>query len=107
MEDLPLFLDLESCIMNIDREMEDEAMRIYADDDRKEPVAVICNRCKKELRVEKGIVKEGCFCGDARFGYFSNKDGMEYCFDLCEECYDKMISGFAIPVEKREVEELL
>ena len=107
MEDLPLFLDLESCIMNIDREMEDEAMRIYADDDRKEPVAVICNRCKKELRVEKGIVKEGCFCGDARFGYFSNKDGTRHQFDLCEDCYDRFVKELSIPITESENNELL
>ena len=25
---------------------------------------VFCNQCKKELKVEKGIIKEGCFQGD-------------------------------------------
>lgn len=82
-------------------------MRIYMDDHKKELVSVICNRCKKELKVEKGIVMEGCFCGNTRFGYFSNKDGMEHFFDLCEECYDKMTAGFAIPVETEEVKEML
>ncbi|MGN1180564.1 MAG: hypothetical protein ACI4SD_05050 [Suilimivivens sp.] len=82
-------------------------MRIYLDENRKELAAVICNKCKKELKVENGIVKEGCYCGNSRFGYFSNKDGMEYYFDLCEECYDKMIAGLAIPVEIREAKELL
>ncbi|MBD5501070.1 MAG: hypothetical protein HDR10_07700 [Lachnospiraceae bacterium] len=82
-------------------------MRIYLDDDKKELVSIICNKCKKEIKVDNGIVKEGCFCGDSRFGYFSNKDGMKYLFDLCEECYDKMITGFAIPVETEEVTEML
>lgn len=82
-------------------------MRIYMDDNRKELVSVICNRCKKELLVENGILKEGCFCGNSQFGYFSNKDGMQHFFDLCEECYDKMIAGFAIPVETEEAKELL
>ena len=82
-------------------------MRIYLDDDKKELVSIICNKCKKEIKVDNGIVKEGCFCGDSLFGYFSNKDGMKYLFDLCEECYDKMITGFAIPVETEEVTEML
>ena len=82
-------------------------MRIYSDNNRKELVSVICNQCKKKLKVENGIVKEGCFCGNSQFGYFSNKDGMKYLFDLCEECYDKMTAGFAIQVEEEEAKELL
>lgn len=82
-------------------------MRIYRDDSRKELNSVICNKCKRELKVENGIVKEGCFCGNSQFGYFSNKDGMKYLFDLCEECYDKMTAEFAIPVEVEEAKELL
>lgn len=82
-------------------------MRIYSKDNEKELVSVICNRCGKKLAVENGMIKEGCFQGDTRFGYFSNKDGMKYFFDLCEECYDKMISEFAVPVETEEVKELI
>ena len=83
------------------------AMRIYMDDNRQELVSVICNRCKKELKVENGIVKEGCFHAEAAFGYFSKKDGIKHFFDLCEECYDKMIAGLAIPVEAEEMKEML
>ena len=82
-------------------------MRIYLDKNKNELTAVICNQCKKELNVENGIVKEGYFCGDVQFGYFSNKDGSRHSFDLWEECYDKMIKGFAIPVEEEEVMELI
>lgn len=80
-------------------------MRIYLDENKKEPVTVICNKCKKELKIENGIVKEGCFSSDAQFGYFSRKDGMRYSFDLCEDCFDKMLKGFAIPAEEAEVTE--
>ena len=82
-------------------------MRIYLDENRKEPIAVICNKCKKELKVENGIIKEGCFCSDAQFGYFSKKDGMRYSFDLCEDCFDKMLKGFEIPAEEAEVTEYM
>lgn len=82
-------------------------MRIYIDDNRSELISVICNQCKKELKVENGILKEGCFCAKAQFGYFSKKDGMKHYFDLCEECYDKMAARFAIPVEKEDMKEFL
>ncbi len=82
-------------------------MRIYLDENKKELKAVICNQCKKELKVENEIIKEGCFHGDILFGYFSSRDGERHSFDLCEECYNKMIKDFAIPVEKEEIKELI
>lgn len=82
-------------------------MRIYLDENRQELATVICNKCKKELDVQKGIIKEGCYCGNVQFGYFSQKDGKKHAFDLCETCYDKIIKGFAIPVEEEDVNELL
>ena len=39
------------------------------------------------------------FCS---WGYFSKKDGETHSFDLCEECYDKWIGGFQIPVGIQE-----
>ncbi|MDD3368924.1 MAG: hypothetical protein PHP50_08600 [Lachnospiraceae bacterium] len=68
---------------------------------------VVCNQCGRELLVEDGILKEGCFHGDQKFGYFSEKDGEEQEFDLCEICYDKMITGFQIPVTKKEITEMM
>ena len=82
-------------------------MRRYEDETNTRLIQVVCNQCKKELKVEQGYLKEGCFSADTTFGYFSRKDGMRHCFDLCEECYDKMIAGFPIPVEESEVNELL
>ena len=67
----------------------------------------ICNNCKKELRVERGILKEGIFEGTHTFGYFSNKDGMTHKFDLCEECYDRMVGRFLIPVTEIEEKEIM
>lgn len=68
---------------------------------------VICNKCGKELRYEKGYLKEGSFHGECSFGYFSNKDGLKHRFDLCEACYDEMISHFKIPVEIIREKELV
>lgn len=69
--------------------------------------AVICNGCGRELRVEDGVLREGCFEGKQSFGYFSTMDGERHSFDLCEDCYQKMIRQFAIPVEREENTELL
>lgn len=68
---------------------------------------VVCNQCKKELKVENGYLKEGCFSADYCFGYFSKRDGMRHRFDLCEDCYNKMVAGFQIPVEEVPENELL
>lgn len=68
---------------------------------------VICNGCGRELKVEKEILREGCFAADVRFGYFSRKDGLRHKFDLCEDCYDKWISSFAISVEESTETEML
>ena len=82
-------------------------MRKYLDENNTKLISVICNNCKKELLVENGILKEGCLDVTADFGYFSKKDGQIHSFDLCEECYDKMIARFRIPVDCREETELL
>lgn len=68
---------------------------------------VCCNQCGKELLVEEGILKEGCFSIDYTFDYFSNKDGYIYSFDLCEECFDKWVTGFQIPARITETREFL
>ena len=66
-----------------------------------------CNCCKKELQIEDGIVKEGCFSVDYAWGYFSSKDGMTHRLDLCESCYDRFAKELAIPVTVTENSELL
>ncbi len=67
---------------------------------------MICNKCGRQLRVENGILKEGCFAADTVFGYFSEKDGVRHLFDLCEDCYDRMIKEFAVRVSETEEKEL-
>lgn len=81
-------------------------MRKYSDEQNTRLEAVTCNKCGRPLKVENGILKEGCFSGDARFGYFSEKDGTRQLFDLCEKCYDTMVRDFSIPVEEIEEKEL-
>lgn len=61
----------------------------------------------KNLLVENGILKEECIHVGHDFGFFGSKDGESDRFDLCEACYEKLIAGFAVPVERRERKELL
>ena len=82
-------------------------MRIYMDEGKNILKQVVCNQCGKALKVKNGILVEGFFEGNQHFGYFSNKDGIRHSFDLCEECYDKLIEGFTVEVTKEEVQELL
>lgn len=80
-------------------------MREY--DEQKNLKKVLCNVCNKELNVEQGILKEGCFHADYTWGYFSTRDGMRHQFDLCEECYDRFALSFQIPVTETEKTELI
>lgn len=82
-------------------------MRRYEREQGAELVQVICNQCGREMKLENGYLKEGCFTADYAFGYFSHKDGVRHHFDLCEECYDKMVKQFAVPVETTQEKELL
>ena len=87
-------------------EMEDK-MRKYDSVQSDRLMQVICNQCGKAMRVENGYLKEGCFCVDAAFGYFSRKDGTRHKFDLCEDCYDKMVQQFTVPVDESPNHELM
>ncbi len=82
-------------------------MRKYESTNEAKLERVVCNQCKKVLKLENGYLKEECFHADHIFGYFSRKDGTRHSFDLCEECYDRMIARFQIPVETEEEKELL
>lgn len=84
-------------------------MRSYQEKEKSgmELKEVFCNQCQKQLKVEDGILKEGCFHTDYAFDYFSGKDGCIYSLDLCEECFDKWIRGFQYPVQISETKEFL
>ncbi len=81
-------------------------MRKYKDENKMQLEEVICNKCGRLLKVENGIIKEGCFGADTVFGYFSEKDGTRQLFDLCENCYDAMVQEFSVPICEIEEKEL-
>lgn len=82
-------------------------MRQYLDGNNKTLKKVVCNQCGRELKLQNGIVQEGVFQGDARWGYFSKRDGEHHSFDLCESCYEKLLESFLIPACVEEQTELL
>jgi len=68
---------------------------------------VTCNMCGRVLKVENGIIKEGVFGSEYLWSYFSGKDGEVHSFDLCEQCYDKLVKQFKIMPEIKETTELI
>lgn len=69
--------------------------------------AVICNGCGRQLKVEKGMLREDCFCANHSFGYFSRLDGKRVSFDLCGDCFERLLDSLVIPAEEEEETELL
>lgn len=82
-------------------------MRVYSEQREKRLIEAVCNCCGKKLLVENGLLKEECVHITHDFGFFGKKDGTSHAFDLCEECYEKLIAGFVVPVETCEQEELI
>ena len=66
-----------------------------------------CYQCGRELKTEKGILKEDALIVKKEWGYFSDKDLVVHDFAICESCYDKWIAGFAKPVHKSKMTEVL
>ena len=60
---------------------------------------IICNKCGKEIMMEKGMYYQDVLSVEKRWGYFSEKDNEVHTFDICEECYDEWTSAFLIPVD--------
>lgn len=73
-------------------------MRKYHAAMREEKVLfkVVCNGCGREIPLDTADY----FHGEKTWGYFSNQDGRQDCFDLCEECYQKLTESFAVKMEK-------
>ncbi|MGO5052581.1 hypothetical protein ACTQ6A_08650 [Lachnospiraceae bacterium LCP25S3_G4] len=74
-------------------------MRQYRMQETQEIDKVFCNQCGKEIPVVNGRIEAGVFSTEYEWGYFSEKDGELHAFDLCEECYDRLVRGFLTPIE--------
>lgn len=64
--------------------------------------AAVCNCCGKSMKIQNGMLLEGICSVNTTWGYFSGKDLEKHEFDLCEECYDRITSSFAVPPEISE-----
>lgn len=84
-------------------------MRVYEKSNTKvsKLKTIYCNKCKKEIKITRGIIEEDVYHGEKEWGYFSNKDGQIHGFDLCEDCYDELVSQFQIPVNTKKKKEFL
>lgn len=60
--------------------------------EEKELRRVICNGCGREIPLDSADY----FHGEKTWGYFSEQDGKQDCFDLCEDCYRRLTESFAI-----------
>lgn len=63
---------------------------------------VLCNKCGKEFKTENGILHDDGLFVTKDWGYFSRKDLQIHRFHLCEDCYDKLVESFLIPVETED-----
>lgn len=68
---------------------------------------VICNKCGRSLPVNNDIIMADFIEINKKWGYFSGKDGKSYRFILCEECSDKLMKEFVVPVQIEDTRELL
>lgn len=61
---------------------------------------VKCNCCGKTLEKDSlGNIADHLSI-EKRWGYGTSLDNEEHSFDLCEDCYKKIISQFLIPVKQ-------
>ncbi len=68
---------------------------------------IICNCCKKQIKVENDIPREDYVDIEKKWGYFSRKDGLVERITVCEDCYEKWVSTFQLKPELRRRTELL
>ncbi len=68
---------------------------------RREVGEIVCNRCGKRILVTTHGPEADVIHVEQRWGYFSEKDGECHTFDLCEDCYDEIVKGFRVPVERQ------
>ena len=83
----------------------EDKMKIFNNDKHIEKI--ICNCCGREIKVENDILHEEIMSVDINWGYFSKHDGENHKFDLCGDCYEKLIGKFKIPIERTDNIELI
>ncbi len=64
---------------------------------KKVPKKVVCNICGLNIQLNKDGYFNDYLHIEKQWGYFSKKDGVAHSIDICENCYDKVISQMKIP----------
>lgn len=60
---------------------------------------VVCNYCGKPIAMHKSHgVFDDFISIEKAWGYYSEFDNEIHKFDLCQECYKKLINKFKIPI---------
>ncbi|MCI5867984.1 MAG: hypothetical protein MR224_00500 [Dorea sp.] len=67
----------------------------------KEIEQITCNKCGRVIQVAGGVPMEDVLEVEKRWGYHSKKDNQVDRFDLCEDCYDELVSSFRIKIEEQ------
>ena len=67
---------------------------------------VYCNSCGRMMQKQGNMYIEEFVHIKKDWGYFSDKDGITQEADICEECLEKWMRTFRIPVESLERKEL-
>ncbi|NDO45950.1 hypothetical protein [Clostridium sp. MD294] len=75
-------------------------MKVYetVTEDNKRVEKVLCNCCGKEITKQHGYFSDYLHI-EKQWGYFSQKDSRKDNFDICENCYDKFVNSFVLPIE--------
>jgi uncharacterized OB-fold protein len=71
------------------RDREGISLKIYNENGKLTGIA--CNCCGKIVLLEQDILKNDFASFRKEWGYFSGKDGVVHSFELCEECYDRIV----------------
>lgn len=84
--------------MNLSFTLGSDFMRIYKKVNMtvKKTDEVVCNMCGENILKNKDGYFNDHLHIEKDWGYHSEKDLQFDCFDLCEKCYDKIISEFTI-----------
>lgn len=61
--------------------------------------SIKCNCCGKDITTDKFGYTSDYLSIEKRWGYNSSFDNENHCFDICEDCYKKLISKFKIPIK--------
>lgn len=68
---------------------------------------IFCNMCGKSIDIKNDILTEDVLSVKKMWGFFSTQDGVQYEFDLCEQCCTNLLEDFQIPAVITEGTELL